>query len=83
MTKVSFTCLSKSLGGGWIGGRADGFRFKLFHEQVGSYGANGGTNGCMIGLFKILTLEEEVGILEAKLQHGNYMSDKQGGPMGK
>ena len=30
--------------------------------------ANGGTLGCNVNLFKILTLEEEVGIFQAKLQ---------------
>ena len=40
---------------GWIGGSADGLRFKLFHVQIGNEGANGGTHGCAMDLLKILT----------------------------
>ena len=47
---------------GWIGGRADGFGFELFHEEVNNKGAKGRTLGCMIDLFKILTWEGKVGI---------------------
>ena len=44
---------------GWIGCVADGFGFKLFHEQVGNEGANGGTHGCTMDLLKILTLKRK------------------------
>ena len=48
--------------------RLEGFDFKLFHEQVGYEGANGGTHGCTMYLFIILTLQEEVGVFKAELQ---------------
>ena len=53
-----------------------GFEFKLFNEQVGNKGLMG--NPWLIHRpLKILTLEEEGGIFEAKVQQGN------GGPLGK
>ena len=55
---MSSTSLSHSQGD-----IADGLGFELFHIQVGNEGANGGSHGCTMDLFKILTLEEEVGIL--------------------
>ena len=61
------------------GGRADGLCFKLFHEQVGNQGANGGFHGCTMELFKILTLEQEVAIL--RLQQGDDFLDSHGGPV--
>ena len=48
---------------GWL----EGFDFKLFHEKVGYEGTNGGTHGCTMDLFIVLTLEEEVGVFEAEL----------------
>ena len=44
---------------GWIGGRADGFGFKLFHELVGNKRADGGTHGCTVGLLKMPTLQKK------------------------
>ena len=38
---------------GWIWGSADGFGFKLIHEQVSYSGMNGGTYGCAMDLFII------------------------------
>ena len=67
----------------WIGGRDDCFGFELFHEQVGNKRADGKTHGCAMDLFKILTLEEETGILEAKLQQSNYLCNRNGGPFGR
>ena len=32
----------------------DGLDFKLFHEQVGQNGADGGTHCCSMNLFKYL-----------------------------
>ena len=43
-----------------VQGRAKGLNFELFHKQVGKKRANVGTNGCTMGLFIILTFEEEV-----------------------
>ena len=45
-------------------GSADGLGFKLFHEQVGYNGTGGGTHGCTMDLFIIVTLQEEIGILD-------------------
>ena len=56
---------------GWIGSSADGLGFKLFHEQVGYYWTNGGTHGCTMNLFKILTLENEICIFEPNLHQCN------------
>ena len=51
-----------------VGGSAKGFKLKLFHEQTGNEGTNGGTHGCIMDLFIILTLEEEVSIFKTELQ---------------
>ena len=59
MTRMSSTNLSQRLG---VGGSAKGFDFKLLHEKVGNEGADGGTHGCTMNLFIVLTLEEEVGV---------------------
>ena len=52
----------------WEGG--EGLYFKLFHKGVGYEGADGGTHSCILYLFIILTLEEEVGMGKAELQQG-------------
>ena len=65
MTKVSWTNLSQREGGG---GGTKGFYFKLFHEDVGCEGADGGPHSCTLYLFIILSLEEEVSVGEAELQ---------------
>ena len=39
-----------------LGGSVDGFGFKLSYEQVSHNGADGGSHGCPINLFIILTL---------------------------
>ena len=44
MTRVSSTNLTHRHGRVWC--RLEGFDFKLFHEQVGYEGADGGTHGC-------------------------------------
>ena len=48
-----------------MAGSVDGLGFKLFHEQVGQNGVDGGPHGCPIHLFRILTLEKEIGIFKA------------------
>ena len=58
---------------GWVGSHADSLSFKLFPEQVGNKGADGGTHGWTMDLVQILTLEEEVGIFEEKLQQCDYV----------
>ena len=45
-----------------MGGSVEGHSFKLFHEQFGYNGTDGGTHGFIMDLFIILTLEEEIGI---------------------
>ena len=65
MTNVSSTNLSQRVGG-WE--RTGGFDFKLFHEDVGYEGADGGSHSCTLYLFIILTLEEEVGVGKEELQ---------------
>ena len=65
-----------------MGGSAKGFDFKLLHEQVGNWGADGGTHGCTMYLFIILTLEKEVCVFKAELQLGNYVWDGHVGPIG-
>ena len=65
MTKMSSTNLSQVQG---VGGSAKGFDLKLFHEQVGNEGADGGTHGCTMYLLIILTLEEEVCVFKTELQ---------------
>ena len=44
------------------GGSADGFGFKLFHEEVSHNEADGRTHGCTMHVSIILTLEEVIGI---------------------
>ena len=44
-------------------GTAKALDLKLFHEQVADEGDDGGTHGCTMNLFIILTLEEEISIL--------------------
>ena len=50
------------------GAGLEGLDFKLFHEDVGYEGADGGSHSCTLCLLIILTLEEEVGLGEAELQ---------------
>ena len=50
----------------WEGG--EGLYFKLFHEDDGYEGADGGSHSCTLYLFIILTLEEEVGVGKAEIQ---------------
>ena len=64
MTRVSSTDLSQRWG---MRGSAKGFNLKLFHEQVGNEWTDGGTHGCTIDLFIVLTLEEEVSIFKTEL----------------
>ena len=49
-------------------GNVDGIGFKLINEHVGHIGADGKSHGCPMHLFRILTLEEEIGIFKAELQ---------------
>ena len=49
-------------------GSTKGLDLKLFHKQVGDERVDGGTHGCTLNLFIILTLEEEVCVFEAELQ---------------
>ena len=67
--------------GGWVGKGLEGFDFKLFHEDVGYKGADGGSHSCTLYLFIILTLEEEVGVGKAELQQGNDLGNGHGGPL--
>ena len=62
-------------------GRTYGFNFKLFHDQVGNEGANGGTHVYTMDLFIIVTLEEEVSVFETKLQQGDYLGERHGCPL--
>ena len=80
MTKVSSTNLSHREGGGE---GLEGFDFKLFHEDVSYEGAGGGSHSCILYLFIILTLEEEVGVGKAELQQGDDLGDGHGGPLWK
>ena len=66
-----------------MGGSLEGFGFKLFHEQVGYEGADGGTHGCMMYLFIVLTLEEEVGVFKAELQECDNLGNGHLGPLGE
>ena len=50
-----------------IFGSIDDIDFKLFHKQVGYNGADGGSHGCFMYLFKILTLEEERCVFKEEL----------------
>ena len=65
--KVSPTYLNHR----WGWGSADGLNFKLFHEQVVNERANGGFHTSAMDLFKILTLDEEVGVFKPKPQQGD------------
>ena len=58
-----------------MGEGGEGFDFKLFYEDVGYEGADGGTHSCTLDLFLILTLEEEVGMGQAELQQGGDLLD--------
>ena len=53
---------------GRILGSVDGFLFKVLHEEVGHYGADGGPHDCSIDLVIETALELEIGCLQAKLQ---------------
>ena len=64
-------------------GITDGPNFKLFQEHVGNERAKRGTYGFTMDLFKILTLEVEVGFLKAKLQQGDDLGNRQGCPVSK
>ena len=77
MTNVSSTNLSNREG---VGTGLDGFDLKLFHDDVGYEGADGGSHSCTLYLFIILTLEEEVGVGKAELQWGDDLGDGHGGP---
>ena len=66
-----------------MGEGLEGFDFKLFHEDVGYEGADGGSHSCTLYLFIILTLEEEVGVGKAELQQGGDLGDGHGGPLWK
>ena len=58
MTRATSINLSQR----WVRGTAKGFNPKLFHEQVDYEWTDGGTHGCTMDLFIILTLVEEVSI---------------------
>ena len=62
-------------------GEGEVFDFKLFHEDVGYEGADGGSHSCTLDLFIILTLEEEVGVGQAELQQGGDLLDGQHGSL--
>ena len=72
MTKVSSTNLSHREG---VWGGAKGFHFRLFHEDVGYEGADGGSHSCNLDLFIILTLDEEIGVGETELHQGSDLWD--------
>ena len=72
-TNVSSTNLSHREGG--LGEGLEGFDFKLFHEDVGYEGADGGSHSYSLCLLVILTLEEEVGLGETELQEGGDLGD--------
>ena len=79
MTKVSSRNLNQREEGWGEGG--EGFDFKLFHKDVSYEGADGGTHSCTLDLFIILTLEEEVGVGQAKLRQGGDLLDGQAGSL--
>ena len=66
-----------------VGGGLEGFDFKLFHEDVGYEGADGGSHSCSLCLLVILTLEEEVGLGETELLQGGDLGDGNGCPLWK
>ena len=45
--------------------------------------ADGGTHGCTMDLFIVLTLEEEVGVFEAELQECDNLGYGHLGPLGE
>ena len=61
--------------------RAKGLDFKVFYEQIGSEGNNGGTHGSTMDLFIIHTLEEDVSVFEAILQECDYLLYRHVGPL--
>ena len=75
MTKVSSTYLLQNLG--WSGNVWIAL-ISLFHEQVGHSWTYGWSHGCSLHLFIILTLEQEIHVLEAKPQQGNGVWDAHG-----
>ena len=52
---------------GRILGSVDGFHFKVFHEEVSHYGADGRPHGCSTNLFIETALELEICCLQANL----------------
>ena len=60
MTKVSSTYLNQKPGGS---GSSESWSFKVFHVQVGYYGADKGPQGCPFHLFIELTLKGKMSIL--------------------
>ena len=81
MTEVSSTYLSHRLGGFGAGLMALDSKSSL--NRVNSEGFDGAIHGYTMDLFKILTLEEEVGIFEGRLQQCNGVSEGQRGPVVK
>ena len=65
MTRVSSTNLSHKEGVGavWRALASNSSMNRVGYERV-----DGGTHGCTMYLFIVLTLEEEVGVFKAKLQ---------------
>ena len=59
-----------------------GFNLKLFHEEVGYEGTDGGTHCRTMDLFTKLTLEEEVCVFKAELQKDDYLLDRHVGCLG-
>ena len=51
----------------WIVGSADGFGFKLLHEQVGYNGTDGGNPWLHNDMFIIFTLGEEIGNFSGRI----------------
>ena len=81
MMKVSSTYLSQNLGG-WkeeLLALASNSSMNWFAIRR----ADGGAHGCTMDLFKLLSLEKEVGIFKAKLQQGNDLLDLHGGLVGE
>ena len=61
VTKASFTFPEPQPW--WIGGSVDGPDFNHLHKQVGHNGADGEYHSCLMHLFIIPTLEEDIGVL--------------------
>ena len=72
MIKVSSTNLSQRQG---VWESAKSFDLKLFHEHVCNERTNRGTHSSTLNLFIIPTLEEEVCVIKAELQKGDYILD--------